>query len=59
MIMPGRICVAGIAIKEKLLHLSLDWLMQNYQQSIVAPSLLAEDSGEEAADAMENAGVAR
>jgi hypothetical protein len=28
--------------------------MQNSQQSIVAPSLLAEDSGEEAADAMEN-----
>jgi hypothetical protein len=25
MIMPGRICVAGIAIKEKLLHLSLEW----------------------------------
>jgi hypothetical protein len=55
--MPGRICVAGIAIKEKLLHLSLDWLMQNSQQSIVAPSLLAEDSGEEAADAMEDAVV--
>src|ERR1700736_564329 len=57
MIMPGRICVAGIAIKEKLLHLSLDWLMQNSQQSIVAPSLLAEDSGEEAANAMEDAVV--
>jgi hypothetical protein len=55
--MPGRICVAGIAIKEKLLHLSLDWLMQNSQQSIVAPSLLAEDSGEEAADAVEDAVV--
>jgi hypothetical protein len=59
MIMPGRICVAGIAIKEKLLHLSLDWLMQNSQQSIVAPSLLAEDSGEEAADAVEDAVVVR
>jgi hypothetical protein len=55
MTMPGRICVAGIAIKEKLLHLLLNWLMQNSQQSIVAPSLLAEDSGEEAADAMEDA----
>jgi hypothetical protein len=49
--------VAGIAIKEKLLHLSLDWLMQNSQQSIVAPSLPAEDSGEEAANAMEDAGL--
>src|SRR5271156_1131799 len=28
MIMPGRICVAGIAIKEKLLDLSLDWVKQ-------------------------------
>jgi hypothetical protein len=55
--MPGRICVAGIAIKEKLLHPSLDWLMQNSQQSIVAPYLLAEDSGEEAADAVEDAVV--
>jgi len=25
MIMPGRICVAGIAIKEKLLVLLLEW----------------------------------
>jgi hypothetical protein len=55
MTMPGRICVAGIAIKEKLLHLSLDWLMQNSQQSIVAPSLLAEDSRKEAPDAVEDA----
>jgi hypothetical protein len=59
MIIPGRICVAGIAIKEKLLHLSLDWLMQNSRQSIVAPSLLAEDSREEAADAVEDAPVVR
>jgi hypothetical protein len=59
MIMPGRICVAGIAIKKELLHLSLDWLMQNSQQSIVAPSLLAEDSGEEAADTMEDPTVGR
>jgi hypothetical protein len=58
MIMPGRICVAGIAIKEKLLHISLGWL-QNSQLSIVAPSLLAEDSGEEAANAMEDAVVVR
>jgi hypothetical protein len=29
--------------------------MQNPQQSIVAPSLFAEDSGEEVADAMEDA----
>jgi hypothetical protein len=55
MTMPGRICVAGIAIKEKLLHCLLDWMVQNPQQSIVAPSLLAEDSGEEVADAMEDA----
>src|ERR1700751_2686791 len=56
-IIPGLICVAGIAIKEKLLHLSLDWLKPNSQESIVAPSLFAEDSGEEAADAMEYAVV--
>jgi hypothetical protein len=30
-------------------------VVQNPQQSIVAPSLLAEDAGEEVADAMEDA----
>src|ERR1700733_5673058 len=53
MIMPGRICVAGIAIKEKLLHYLLNCVTA--QRSLVAPSLLAEDSGKEVTDAMEDA----
>jgi hypothetical protein len=33
--------------------------MQNSQQSIVAPSLLAEDSGEEPAEAVEDTVIVR
>ena len=44
MIMPGRICVAGIAIREKLLHLSLDrrafFLFRRWNESRLTTGLL-------------------
>src|SRR6201986_770177 len=52
MTIPGRICVAGIAIKEKLLQFLTELMKQDPQESIVFPSLPGEDSGKEVADAM-------
>src|ERR1700761_5414882 len=52
MTIPGRICVAGIAIEKELLHFSLDWVKQKPQHSIVALSLFAKDPGKEVADAV-------
>src|SRR5271156_76942 len=54
MIMPGRICVAGIAIKEKLLHLLLNWVSCP-KHRLYRLRLSAKDAGKEVAHTMEEA----